>query len=181
MDVSTTVATHAAPAVVCDVRHLPFAAGTWDGVVSLSTLDHFPALEEIRRSLGEIHRTLAPGGRLFVTLDNHANPILWVRSRVPWRLLWRAGLTPYYVGASCGPQACRRLLEEAGFRVKQMRAIVHVPRVVALPLCGVLSRLAPPGVRRRAVRLLLALEWLDRLPSRWLTGHFLAAEAVKEG
>ena len=53
-------------AEVADVRELPFAHGSFSAVVSNSTLDHFDRTADIERALGELHRVLAPGGRLVV-------------------------------------------------------------------------------------------------------------------
>ncbi len=166
--------------VGADVRSLPFAGGSCDAVVSISTLDHFESREEIRASLGEIRRVLEPGGRLWITLDNLANPAVWLRNHLSPGFRQRTGLTPYFVGATCGPRTFRKLLEEAGFRVDEMRAILHVPRVLAIPLCAWLSSRNPGRLHAAVLRLMLAFERLDRLPVRWLTGHFLAAHAVRE-
>jgi ubiquinone/menaquinone biosynthesis C-methylase UbiE len=164
-----------------DVRRLPLAGAACDGVVSLSTLDHFESRDEIRASLREINRVLQPGGHLWITLDNLANPVVWLRNHLSPGFRQKTGLTPYFVGATCGPRAFRRLLEESGFRVEEMRAILHAPRVLAMAACGALSRRSPGRLHETAMSFLLALEWLDCLPARWLTGHFIAAHAVKEG
>jgi len=186
MDVSTSLLASLrrrapdAQVVSADVRRLPFTAGACDGVVSLSTLDHFESREEIRSSLREIHRVLRPGGHLWITLDNLANPAVWLRNHLSPGFREKTGLTPYFVGAACGPRAFRKLLEEAGFRVNEMRAILHAPRVLAIPACAALSRRHPGRLHAAVAPFLLAFEWLDRLPVRWLTGHFLAAHAVRE-
>lgn len=187
MDISTSLLASLRPrspqiqAAAADVRRLPFASGACDGVVSLSTLDHFKSRDEIRASLREIHRVLRPGGHLWITLDNLANPAVWLRNQLSPGLRRKTGLTPYFVGAACGPRTFRKFLEEAGFLVKEMRAILHVPRVLAVPACAVLSRRKSNRLCAAVTRFMLALECLDRLPGRWLTGHFLAAHAVKEG
>jgi ubiquinone/menaquinone biosynthesis C-methylase UbiE len=46
--------------VVCDVANLPFAAGVFEGVVSLHTIHHLPEGEHLR-AYGELYRTLASG------------------------------------------------------------------------------------------------------------------------
>lgn len=187
IDISTSLLaclrrrTPRAQAAAADVRRLPFASGACDGVVSLSTLDHFESREEIRATLREIHRVLRPGGHLWITLDNPANPVIWLRNQLSPGFRQKTGLTPYFVGASCGPRTFHKFLEEAGFLVEEMRAIMHAPRVLAIPVCAVLSRRRSNRLAAAAERFMRALECLDRLPARWLTGHFLAAHAVKEG
>jgi len=132
--------------------------------VSNSTLDHFPALAEVETAVRELHRVLAPGGLLVLTLDNPWNPLVALRNALPFGPLARIGLVPYYVGATCGPRRLRRLLGEAGFLVEELGAVLHVPRVAA-------RALRPP------LRLLVAAERLGRWPTRYLTGQFVAARA----
>ena len=86
--------------VGADVRDLPFADGAFDLIVSNSTLDHFRDAREIARAIAELHRVLAPGGRVILTLDNPHNPVVWLRNALPFRALHHVGLVPYYVGAT---------------------------------------------------------------------------------
>ena len=173
-----------------DVRRLPFADGEFDAVVSNSTLDHFDSPNEIVVSLRELHRVLASGGRLVVTLDNPANPILAVTKALPRRTLnrgWiriggassRAGLLPYYIGATLGLQALRRVLTELGFAVVDTTTIVHVPRVLAVLLGNAVERHGGARSEQRFLRTLGFFERLSRLPTRSFTGHFVGACAVK--
>lgn len=48
-----------------DARAMPFADGQFTAAMSIDVLEHLP-LADIRAYLGEAHRVLAPGGRLFV-------------------------------------------------------------------------------------------------------------------
>ena len=162
-----------------DVRRLPFRAGTFDAVVSLSTLDHFDAGDDIAWSLAEIHRVLRPGGVLVVTLDNPLNPAVALRRRLPFGLLNRLGLVPYRGGATLGPAALRRSLAACGFEVAEVRAALHCPRAPAVALAGWLGRWAPAGVRAGFLRLLLAFEGLAGAPTRFRTGHFVAVRAIR--
>jgi len=70
-------------------RRLPGSLGallkTFDTVLSNSTLDHFDGAAQIRVSLAEPARVLRPGGRLLVTLDNPANPLLALSKALPSR------------------------------------------------------------------------------------------------
>ncbi|HEX2619577.1 MAG TPA: class I SAM-dependent methyltransferase [Phototrophicaceae bacterium] len=50
---------------VSDMLALPWAAGTFDAVVSTSTVSHH-LLADIRRTIGEIRRVLKPGGLFLV-------------------------------------------------------------------------------------------------------------------
>jgi SAM-dependent methyltransferase len=152
-----------------DVRRLPFEDGAFAAVLSNSTLDHFDSLAETGMALAELRRVLAPRGRLLVTLDNRANPLVALRNALPYGALSRLGLVPYPPGATAGPRGLRRLLCEAGFEVERLGAVMHVPRVL-------MRALAPLG-EERVLRPLVACEGLGRLPTRYLTGQFVAALA----
>jgi SAM-dependent methyltransferase len=165
-------------AAVADVRQLPFSAMTFDTVFSDSTLDHFDSDAGIRQSLRELHRVLRPGGTLLLTMDNPANPLVWLRNLSPG--FWiRLGIVPYAVGATCGTRRLTRWLEQAGFDVSETGVIMHLPRVLMVPFCRWLARsgAAQPGTRLRGW--LQRAEGLGRLPTRALTGHFIAVVARK--
>jgi SAM-dependent methyltransferase len=153
-------------ATVGDVRDLTYPDSSFDVVVSNSTLDHFASFSEIERALRELRRVLARGGTVVVTLDNALNPLVALRNLLPLRLLQRVRLVPYSVGTTCGHKRLAALLRQTGFEVTDETAIMHVPRVIA------------PVVRKRGPRSLLAFERLSRLPTRYVTGQFVAARAI---
>jgi SAM-dependent methyltransferase len=164
--------------VVADVRALPCGDATLDVVVSLSTLDHFASSDELVASLRELQRVLRPGGKLLLTLDNLRHPVVALRSVLPFALLHALGLVPYYVGVTCGPRRLRRLLTATGFEVESLETLLHGPRVPAVALARILDGRAPrAGVR--FLRALAACERLGRLPTRFLSGHFLAAVSTR--
>lgn len=160
-------------ATPADVRALPFADETFDAVVSSSTLDHFESLADVDAGLLELRRVLAPGGRLLLTLDNGSNPVVALRNTLPWRWLAAVKLVPCYVGATCGHEGLLRRLRALGMEVQRTAAVMHVPRVAALALGG----LWPDA--RRPLGLVLAGERFGRLPTRYLTGQFVAVLAVR--
>lgn len=167
-------------AVRADVRRLPFAAGEFELVVSLSTLDHFPRIEDIGLALRELHRVLEPGGLLLLTLDNGANPIVAIRNALPFEHLHRLGVLPYYVGATYRPRPLRGVLGREGFRVNRVGAVLHCPRILAVPAAARLARRGSERSEARFLRLLRGFEVLGRLPTRSLTGHFVAVLAVRD-
>lgn len=162
-----------------DVRHLSFADGSFDVVVSNSTLDHFQSFEAVVVSLRELHRVLRPGGHLILTMDNLANPVIAMRNALPFRLWNRLGVVPYYVGKTCGIRRLRRTVEAAGFRVLDSAAIMHSPRIFMVWLARVIQRRAGPATQRRFLRWLMWQEGLGRWPTRFLTGNFVAAHCTK--
>lgn len=165
--------------VAADVRHLPFAHDTFHGIVSNSTLDHFQSLDDLLVSLKELFRVLRPGGQIILTLDNLSNPIILLRSRLPFRLLKRLKIVPYYVGVTLGPHQLGRFLKENGFKVLEVGAIMHCPRVLAVRMARWVETHTPPGAQRFFLRLLMAFEGLSRFPTRFQTGYFVAVKARK--
>jgi len=162
-----------------DVRRLPFADRSFDLVVSNSTLDHFADLSDVLVALSELHRVLRPGGELLLTLDNLANPIVAIRNVLPFRMLNRLGLVPYYVGATCGPARLRKLLLRSNFDVHAVGTLEHSPRFLAVALAGFLERHASPAVQTRYIEWLRGWQRLSGWPLPFLTGHYISVSAIK--
>ena len=162
-----------------DVRDLPFGNESFEVVVSNSTLDHFQTLDEIIVSLRELHRVLRKGGQLILTLDNSANPIIAARNVLPFKLLNRLGILPYYVGATCGPWRLQQLLREVGFDVRDVTAVLHCPRILAVLAAKILCSCAKSSVQQRFLRWIQVFENMSRWPTRYLTGHFIAVRAER--
>ena len=160
---------------VCDVRELPFPDASFDAIVSNSTLDHFASFDDLVAGVRELARVLSPGGQLVITLDNAWNPLVALRNALPFRSLNRLGLVPYFVGVTCGPARLRVVLRQAGFDIVEMSAVMHFPRVIA----RVLGSGYPSRRRPAALRALGLLECLSRLPTRYVTGQFVASRAVR--
>ncbi|MEO8485879.1 MAG: methyltransferase domain-containing protein [Betaproteobacteria bacterium] len=165
--------------VGADVRHLPFADATFDAVVSNSTLDHFAARDDIGASLVELHRVLRPGGRLVLTMDNLRHPAVALRNAMPMGLLRRIGLVPYPIGKTVGPRRLLRIVRAAGFEVVDVDALLHCPRTLAVLRARRLDREGDPGSHRRFLKGLGRWERLARLPTRFLTGHYVGVLARK--
>ena len=156
---------------------LPVADHSLDVVVSTSTLDHFERLEELERSLHELGRVLRPGGSLLLTLDNLDNPVVRLRNRLVRSRVRAFGLVPYRVGATVGRRRLREMLHGVGFVVESMGAVVHPLRTVAIPLCERAEHRWSPTARRRLLRFLAAWDRVGRLPTRYLSGYYLAVVA----
>jgi SAM-dependent methyltransferase len=162
-----------------DVRQLPFANGVFDVIVSNSTLDHFKSRDEIVVSLRELYRVLRTGGQLLLTLDNLANPVVALRNVLPFRLLNHLGIVPYYVGSTFRPRRLRHILQQVGFDVIEIDAVMHCPRVFAVAMTRILEKVTTAETQKRFLRLLLAFEHLAKWPTRFLTGYFVATKAIK--
>jgi len=167
-------------ACVTDVRRLAFRPGVFDLVFSPSTLDHFDDPAEISRAVAELAATLRPGGRLLVTLDNSANPILRLRGAVYRRTGPVGGVIPFPMGRTLSRRALTDLVAEAGLQVLESGYLLHAPRVVGLWL-GEWAARGAHSRARRALRTLFGR--FDRvaaaLPSRRWTGHFVVADCYR--
>ncbi len=99
----------------------PYPPAFFDVVVLFHVLEH---LDSPRRTLGEIHRLLRPGGVVIIETPNIAS--FW------FRLLgrrWRQFIPDHYYFFS--PVTLTRLLQESGFRVLEL---THPRRIVSLGL-----------------------------------------------
>jgi ubiquinone/menaquinone biosynthesis C-methylase UbiE/uncharacterized protein YbaR (Trm112 family) len=77
--------------VLGDVTNLPFSDDSFDGVVSLHTIYHVPALQQ-EKSFNEIYRVLAPGGDAVVVYSWGRHSMLMLATVLPilaWRHLRR--------------------------------------------------------------------------------------------
>ncbi|MEE4293268.1 MAG: methyltransferase domain-containing protein [Xanthomonadales bacterium] len=162
-----------------DVRDLPFEDGRFDCIFSNSTLDHFDHRKDIVAALSELFRVLRPGGELIVTLDNLQNPLIALRNALPFEWLKKLGLVPYFVGKTAGRRGLTRILNESGFIVDETKAILHCPRVLAVPLARRCQERSNAAGQQRLLEWLAAWERLADWPTAGFTGHFIAALARK--
>jgi len=185
MDISPLIVTAARNSyndlqgTVTDIRCLPFHGNRFNTIVSISTLDHFSSEMEIINSLRELHRVLRIKGQLIITLDNLANPIVFLRSILPFRFLFRSAIVPYYVGKSLTPQRLVHILKQLDFNILETTAIMHCPRVLVVALSRFLEKTASPPTIRGFLKILISFERLSYWPTRYLTGYFTAIRAIK--
>jgi SAM-dependent methyltransferase len=173
--------TESAGWATCDVRSLPFAASTFDFVLSDSTLDHLATGEEIEGALAELARVLSPGGTLVLTIDNpHAAtyPPRWLV-----RFWMRLGLAPYYIGTTLDRTQLRDVLQRLGLRLDEETAILHYPHPDGMVRAAETAlRALGRGRLDRAVEGMFAqMERLEKTRMRYVTGRYLAVRATKEG
>jgi len=107
-----------------DAQNLPFPDESFDLLFSCECLEHLP---DPAQALREMTRVLRPGGQLMLTTENYSNAMLlaWV---VAW---WRR--EPFNSGSVAQPieqfflfWRVRRMLREAGLRVRRMIGAHHV-------------------------------------------------------
>ena len=61
----------------------------------------------------------------------------------------------------------------------EIASVYHFPRLAAVVILGLLGRYAPPAFQHRAIELMMKIEKLAKLPTRFVTGYFVAALATK--
>lgn len=165
--------------VVADLRHLPLRTASLGRILAASSLDHFVDKRDIAVALTELARVLRPGGALVVTFDNPHNPVVSLRNRLPFAWLHRMGIVPYYVGATYDRAEAQRVLSSLGLQVRATSAVAHAPRAPAIWLATLAARLRRPDVCRLVEWLLDRCEAMERLPTRYRTGYYLALGAEK--
>lgn len=166
--------------VCCDVRYLPFKPDIFDLIVSNSSLDHFTAKKDIAKSLKEILRVTKTGAPLLLTLDNPLNPLIFVRNLLPYKLLKRLRLIPYFMGSLIAKSELVQLLESIGYKVCCSSYIGHFPRILSVAMEKLSVKAGDQPFRQNFIAVVDRFELLRKLPSRRLTGQFIMVGATKE-
>jgi len=157
-----------------DVRELGFPSGTFDLVVSTSTLDHFDSRAELRAAIRELARVLRPGGTLVITLDNPANPTYYLL-----RWMSRFSWAPFSLGRTASAAELNRSLREAGMEVLGNDWLIHNPRLLSTAIFLGLRRALGAHADTPIRGLLKIFALLGRLPTRRFSACFVAACARK--
>ena len=157
---------------VADVRALPFAAGSFDAISSMGTIEHFA---ETEASVHELARLLKPGGRLVLGVPNRHDPFL---RPLLVAILHPLGLYAYGYEKSYSRRALRRMIEAAGLEVRMESGILFMPgwlRMLDLAChawCRPLARVTGACVQ--------PFVWLDRyVPAVRKHGYLLATVVEK--
>jgi SAM-dependent methyltransferase len=160
-----------------DLRHIPLLSEKVDCILSGSSLDHFSVASDLDQSLSELARILQPGGILVLTLDNPHNPLIWIRNHLPFHLLNRLRIVPYYVGKTLSRGEAQSKLESYGFTISHVQAVVHVPRAPAIWMVRIAERYQWNADWMQS--LFQSFEGMSKWPTRFLSGYYLAIHAVK--
>ena len=177
MDVSHVVAAAARARrlgtawLASDACALPFKAASFDLIVSISTLDHLPP-PLLAGALAELCRVLRPAGCLVLTLDSRHNPLHVLSNELRRRLGRIHAERCYTVGE------VRAALRGQPVIVTETTAVYHVPfpaNFLAKQLHRVAGGAADAWIRGFAS----ACGRLSALPTRFLTGRYIALRIVK--
>ena len=128
---------------------LPFEVASFDRGLCLDVLEHL-TFEQQPRALAELHRVIAPGGELLVTVPNLAHLQSRVHFILTGRLIHTASLAKHPGDRPAGEFI--ELARRAGFRLVERRGI--------FPTVPVLTR----WIRRRPAQ----LAWMHRVLTRVL-------------
>ena len=160
--------------VNCDLRELPFASNSFDLIVSDSSLDHFKHEVEILTALFELTRVLKRGGTLIITMDNKGN-----LTEPLFRLWIYFGLAPFFSGKTYSIKELIQALTRVKLCVMDVTAIVHYPRFFTKMTIRLLRKIMPSRLDRNIRRVLAFFDRLESTQTKYLTGLFIAAKAVK--
>jgi hypothetical protein len=122
---------------------------------------------------------MKPGASLFLTLDNLANPVVRLRNRLPFHLLHRFGIVPYFVGETLTPDQLKNAMRTANLQLLEMAASMHAPRMAAVLIAGAVRKTWGTHAADRFLKIMQAFEVFNRLPFRYRTGHFIAVKAIR--
>jgi ubiquinone/menaquinone biosynthesis C-methylase UbiE len=99
---------------------LPFPDGAFDYVIFFDYLEH---IERPRESLAEMHRVLAPDGRLHLVCPAEAQSIYWLSRKLFGRHFKEA--TAGHI-QQFSRRGLERLVQAAGFEIQEMRFSYHL-------------------------------------------------------
>ncbi len=108
-------------AAQADVRALPFASGSFDGIYSMGTVEHFA---ETDVALEEIFRVLKPGCNAIIGVPNRYDPFL---RPLLVAAMYRMGWYSYGLEKSYSRKTFRTMLEQTGFEVVAETGILFIP------------------------------------------------------
>lgn len=160
--------------IICsDGRLLACRDETFDLIVSPSTFDHFPEIDE---ALKECRRVLKPGGRLVLALNSGSNPFFKPGVRLAEHFKKNEYQTDYFYRAG----QIRSLVDNAGFVVGRQTGIMHIPFGAVTIMEWMAGHGAPAWTEKTFIGLFGVL---GRLPHPWplITGWWVATEGIKPG
>ena len=157
-----------------DATMAPLANESVDVIISPSTFDHFPQVDQ---ALNECHRILRPGGKLILALNSANNPFFRLGVRLAERFKKYEYQTDYFYSV----RQTTTLLEQAGFAAGRSTAIMHVP-IGLTTLIEFFDRLDNPITDLINGMVIGACRKWGRLDTRMklFTGWWIVLEEIKQ-
>jgi SAM-dependent methyltransferase len=109
-----------------DIRGLPFAAGSFDFVYTMGTIEH---VREYELAIREVSRVLRPGGVAVIGVPHKWD--VFLRPLLVW-LLERLDRYPYSPERAFGAAELRAVVERNGLTVENRTGLLFVPGFVRL-------------------------------------------------
>jgi SAM-dependent methyltransferase len=119
---------------VADGTALPFEDGSFDVVVSMSTVDHVPEPASRQRFINEMARVTGPGGRVVITVPNR-----WSRGYAQ-RAKLDPGSAPVFYEYCFSPLEFRRMVTDAGLRISRFTSSSEVHAFAPRPVLPTIDR-----------------------------------------
>lgn len=159
--------------IATDALNIALADQSVDLVISPSTFDHFP---EIDQALSECYRILRPKGKLVLALNSADNPFFRLGVRLAEKFKKYEYRTDYFYTI----KETTSLLKRSGFKIGRNTSIMHIP----IGLTTVIEVLSASDSRlgRAAIKLLIkACQVWGRRDTRIKlhTGWWVVLEAIK--
>lgn len=111
---------------VSDLRQIPFADESFDGLYSMGTIEHFP---EYKTAVAECFRVLRRGGKAIIGVPNKHDPFL---RPIMVAALNKIKLYPYGFEKSFTMQELSEMLEEEGFQVVEKTGVLFMPGLLRM-------------------------------------------------
>ncbi len=121
----------------CDIRELPFLAGSFDYVYTMGTIEH---IEEYQLAVSEISRVLRPGGKAIVGVPHKWNVFL---RPLLVALLDRFGKYAYSPELSFSARELRDVVVRSGLSAGPRTGILSIPGILRMADLFCYSRRIP--------------------------------------
>ena len=161
---------------VTDVRRLAFKNDKFDTIISTSTLDHFPEIDD---ALEELYRVLKPKGIIILTLHNKTNLPVYLM----YRLLRLFRKYPFgYAEGTYSLWKTGQLMRNAGFVIEDHTAIIHIPPLLPTIINEIYRRGNNTIAAKIGQKIVELCEIIGKSDSflKYLTGYCIALKGIKE-
>jgi len=162
---------------VCDVKKISFKKNSFDLIISTSTIDHFP---EINEALDELFRVTKKGGIMILTLENKHNIPLNLMCKIK-KSFKKFNMETIYYDRCYSIKEAKRLVEKAGFKVTDESCIVNTPLFFPIIINSLYKRKTPKIVKEFLEKSIIVFDKIIK-KNKFLThktGYFIALKCEK--